>query len=415
MFIKKVLPNGLRIVTEKIPHVQSVAVGIWVATGSRNENIDNNGVSHFIEHMLFKGTQTKTAKQIAQTIENIGGQINAFTGKECTCFYTKTLNTHINIAFDVLSDMFFNSKFDNNDINLEKSVILEEINMYEDTPEELVHDVLNQTIWKDALGYPILGNHDTVNKLNQDKMKQYFNKYYTPTNTVIAIAGDFDDDNLDTLISKYFAPWNSNITNNMNYEKSIYVSDITLREKDSEQSHLAISFEAFEQQHELLYATLIVNNVFGGGMSSRLFQAIREEKGLAYAIYSFPTAYQKEGIFSIYGGTNPDNAEEVIKLILKEVDVLVKHKLTKQEIYDSKEQLKGNYILGLESTSGRMSNIGKSELLMNKIYSPEEILEKIDNVNSAMVEQVINTVFNREKMALSIVGAIPDIDFKKII
>ncbi|MDP4181889.1 MAG: pitrilysin family protein [Bacillota bacterium] len=405
MFEKEILDNGVRIVCEKIPHVRSVSIGIWVGTGSRNENKCNNGVSHFIEHMLFKGTNSKSAKEIAESIDNIGGQLNAFTGKECTCYYTKTLDSHFDIAIDVLSDMFFNSKFDKKDIDVERKVIVEEIGMYQDSPEELVHDVLSETIWQgDPLGYPILGTQESLSNLNRDAITSYIDSNYTSSNSVISVAGNYDHNRLISMINESFGKWKKKDIQLQDYNSAEFRPDSVFMEKDTEQVHICIGFNGISHGKDDIYTLLAVNNIFGGGMSSRLFQKIREEKGLVYSIYSYPASYKDNGLFTIYAGMNPEHLDTVLKLVVSEIKTLKKKGISKEDLEKSKEQLKGNYILGLESTSSRMNSIGKSELMLGKIYSPDEILKKIDDINLNGVREIIDKIFDLDLVGFSAVG-----------
>lgn len=416
--LKKVqLDNGLRIVCEKIPYVRSVSLGIWVGTGSRNENKINNGISHFIEHMLFKGTERRSAKEIAGSIDNIGGQINAFTGKECTCYYTKTLDEHIEIAVDVLADMFFNSRFQKKDIDIERKVILEEINMYEDTPEELVHDLLSETVWSgNPLGYPILGSEECLSRIDSDFIGEYMHENYNPANTVIAVAGNYVDDQLIGCINKYFGQWDNISRNVPEYNNVDFVQDVQIREKDTEQIHICMGFNGIEQGDDNLYTLLAINNILGGGMSSILFQKLREEMGLVYSIYSYPSSYKNAGLFTIYAGMNPEHLEKVINLVMNEIKNLVKSGIKKDELDKSKEQLKGNYILGLESTSSRMNNIGKSELLLGRIHTSGEVLKKIDEINIDSANDIMRSIFDLDKISFTAVGNIKkDINIKKLL
>ncbi len=405
MYKRYTLENGLRVVTEHIPYVKSISIGVWIEAGSKNENPMNNGISHFIEHMLFKGTNKRTAKDIAETIDGIGGQINAFTSKECTCYYTKVLDSHYDLAIDLLSDMLFNSKFDPIEIEKERSVILEEISMYEDSPEDLVHDILTQTLFKNnSVGMPILGTKDTLSAIDREMINKYMQEYYVANNAVLSVAGNFDEKLLLEAINSKFSIWNmnknlkkDNTPIDFNFEK-IY------KNKDIEQSHICIGFKGLELDNKYTYPLLVLNNILGGSMSSRLFQSIREERGLAYSIYSYPSIYKNGGSLVIYAGTNPNQIEEVISLIYSEINDIIENSLSEEEVTKSKEQLKGNYILGLESTSGRMSSIGKSELLLNKIYTPKEILDKIDSVQLADINTVIKKIFNFEEVAVTAVG-----------
>ncbi len=405
MINKKLLDNGLRLVYEKIPYVRSVSVGVWVGTGSRNENIKNNGISHFIEHMLFKGTTNRSAKQIAESIDAIGGQINAFTGKECTCYYAKTLDTHLNVSLDVLSDMLFNSKFASGDIKVEKKVVVEEIGMYEDSPEELVHDIFSEMVWSgNSLGYPILGTQECIDRFDKKMINQYMQEMYTPDNTVISVAGNFNEDDLIEKVKKYFGHWKNDKVYDNKYSPVEYKTDRIIREKETEQVHLCMGFKGIEHGDDKIYSLLALNNIFGGGMSSRLFQKIREEKGLVYSIYSYPSTYKTAGLFVIYAGMNPEYLQTVIDLSKKEVDLLIKKGVTKDELNKSKEQMKGNFILGLESTNSRMNSIGKAELMLGRINTPEEVLKKMDNVTMDNIREVIDMVFKYDKLSISAVG-----------
>ena len=405
MYKKHILDNGLRIVTEHIPYVKSISIGVWIETGSKKESLEENGISHFIEHMLFKGTKTRSAKAIAETIDAVGGQINAFTGKECTCYYVKVLDSHYDLALDVLSDMVFNSNFDPNEIDKERSVILEEISMYEDSPEDLVHDLFSQTLFKDSsLGYPILGTKESLENLNQAKMLEYMKKHYRPDNAVISVAGNFDEKLLLKEIEARFDKWELFNSMETNSEELKYHYQVLHRSKDIEQTHLCLGFKGIEMGNQEIYPLMAVNNILGGSMSSRLFQSIREERGLVYSVYSYPTTYKNGGILAIYAGMNPQQLEEVCHLIKSELNTLINVGLTEDELHKSKEQLKGNYILGLESTSSRMTSIGKSELLLQRIYSPKEILQLIDDINMTDVEALINKVFQLEQVAATIVS-----------
>ncbi|NLY43610.1 MAG: insulinase family protein [Clostridiaceae bacterium] len=415
MYRKYTLKNGVRIVSEYIPYVKSVSLGIWVGTGSRRERKSNNGISHFIEHMLFKGTTNRTTREIAESIDCIGGQLNAFTGKEYTCFYTKTLDTHLDVAIDVLSDMFFNSKMDEKDIELERKVILEEINMYEDSPEELVHDILSELVWaNNPLGYPILGTAESLTAINREEILKYMKENYVPSNTVIAIAGNFDYDYAMQLIESKFGGWEGSSSRKNEYTNTKFNQGSVVKFKDIEQAHLCIGFEGVAQGDDRLYDLMVVNNIFGGGMSSRLFQKVREERGLAYSIFSYPSSYCKAGLFAIYAGMSPSQIHEVVKIIFDEIELLKKDGISKEELDKAKEQLKGNYILGLESTSSRMNSIGKSELILNEIKTPDEVLDRIESISMDSVSEIIKDIFVDKPFSISAVGTIEDnMDFKK--
>lgn len=407
MFKKITLDNGLRIVIEQIPYVRSASAGIWIGTGSRHEFEEENGVSHFIEHMMFKGTKKRTAAKIADSIDSIGGQINAFTGKECTCYYTKTLDTHLDIALDVLSDMFFDSLMRKKDIDMERKVIQEEIGMYEDSPEELVHDIFSETVWNgDPLGFPILGTKESLKNIDRDTILKYMERTYTADNTVLSIAGNFDENELLKLVNEKFGKWHNSKHSKTDLEKVKFKNDVCLRPKDTEQVHMCLGFEAIENGNDDMYTLLAINNIFGGGMSSRLFQEIREKKGLVYSIYSYPSSYKGSGLFTIYAGMNPEHLDKVVEMVNKEISTLCKTGITKEELEKSKEQLKGNYILGLESTSSRMNSIGKSELTLGYINTQEDILSKIDKIDINNVHQIIDKIFVNKKYGFTAVGNI---------
>jgi predicted Zn-dependent peptidase len=407
MYNKFTLKNGTRVVYELLPHVRSVSIGIWIKAGVRNESMQNNGISHFIEHMLFKGTQNRSAAEIAGSIDNIGGQLNAFTGKECTCYHARVLDEHIETAIDVLSDMFYDPLFAIKDISLEKKIIMEEIAMYEDNPEELVHDILTENVWAGcSIGYPILGTRRSLRKIKRDLILSYYRENYTPGNTVISVAGNFDEIKLKELLEKYFGqkPYGNNLEHEP--ENVDFKSGISVKEKETEQVHLCIGFEGVKNGDDNIYTLLAINNVLGGSMSSRLFQKIRERKGLVYSIYSYPTVYNDAGLFTIYAGMNPENLGIVSKLIHDEIQLINKRGITPQELEKSKEQLKGSFVLGLESTGSRMNSIGKSELLLGYVNTPEEIIKKIENITMDCVMYNISRVFNLERKGMSIVGAI---------
>lgn len=405
MYTKQVLDNGLRIVSEKIPYVKSVSIGIWVGAGVVDENKEHNGISHFIEHMFFKGTEKRSARQIAEEIDEIGGQLNAFTGKEYTCYYSKTLDTHIENAFNILTDMLFCSRLSNEDIEVERNVILEEIGMYEDSPEELVHDMLAGTVWKgNALGYSILGSPDSLNNIRRDSILNYIKQTYTPENTVVSVVGNFEEVNLNKLVKRYFGNWPKTSKRKEKPKFIGFNSGISIREKQTEQVHMCVGFNGIKTGDEKFYPLLALNNIIGGGMSSRLFQKIREEKGLVYSIYSYPSSYSNVGTFTIYAGMNPKYVEDVVELLATEIKTIVRDKFTQKEVHKAKEQLKGSYMLGLESTSNRMISIGKSELLLDRIYSPEEILERIENISIENISEIIEEVFCKNTPALSIIG-----------
>ncbi|EJE7235835.1 insulinase family protein [Clostridium sporogenes] len=413
------LDNGLRVVLENIDYVKSVSVGLWIENGSRNEDLKNNGISHFIEHMMFKGTENRTALQIAECIEDVGGQINAFTGKEATCYYIKILNSHMELALEVLSDMLFNSKFKEEDIEKEKGVVIEEISMTEDSPEDVLSDLHCKAIWgDDSISYPILGTLETVKSFKRSDIVDYINKYYIPENSVISICGNFDINKLEKLINKYFGNWSSGENKNITcYSKPKIENNHLFKNKNIEQLHISLGFEGLELGNDDMYPLVLLSNVLGGGASSVLFQKIREEKGLCYSIYSYMSSFNKTGSVSIYTGLNPTYTEDTISLIKQVVNDFSKKGINKEKLIKSKEQLKGSYILGLESTSTRMFNNGKSVLFLNRINDPEIIMKKIDKITEDKLQEVMartfgagikNSAFVGEKLNLENVKNILD-------
>jgi predicted Zn-dependent peptidase len=404
MIKKHTLDNGIRIVMEKIDYVRSASIGIWVNVGSNNENEETNGLSHFIEHMLFKGTKNRKANEIAEEIDSIGGQLNAFTSKECTCFYVKVLDENIKEAVDILSDMFFNPLFSQEEIDKEISVVIEEIKMYEDSPEDLVHDKLSEIIFNDSpMAYNILGTEKNLRTFTKEKVKRFMNENYSPSNTVISIAGNFDEEEFISRIEEKFKDWVNKAAENVHIESN-YQRKVVGINKDLEQVHMCIGNKTFGRHDNNYHSLLVLNNLFGGTMSSRIFQEVREKKGLVYSIYSSVTNYSDTGIFSIYAGMGYEQAEDTLRTILKEMSNIKKGNITEEEFLRAKQQLKGNYILSLESTSSRMSAIGRRELLYNEILYPDEIIEAINKVEMKDVLNVAKDLFKTEDLSVTFTG-----------
>lgn len=409
------LENGVRLVLEHMPSIRSVCLGIWIKNGSRHESSGLGGISHFIEHMLFKGTTNRTAKKIADDMDAIGGQINAFTSKEYTCYYTRTLDEHFAQGLDILSDMFFNSVFDDGEIEKEKNVILEEINMYEDTPEEVASDIMQYNVWEGySLGKPILGTKEEVTSFSSSTFKNYFNERYTPNNIVVSVAGSFTKDNVTNLVKSYFQSYNlSGELNKPSYTS--YKKTVAIKEKDIEQLHINIGFPSIKISDDNIYAMGALNTILGGGMSSRLFQTIREKNGLAYSVYSYNTSYEDLGLFCVYASLIKENATKVINYVFKEIKALKTNEITKNQLLRTKEQLKSNYILSLESSSTRMSNIGRSLIMLDRVLTPDQIINKIENISLDSIYEVSDQVLNKQNASLSVVGPVSDMDFDYIL
>ncbi|SEN34225.1 pitrilysin family protein [Paenibacillus sp. OV219] len=382
------LSNGLRVVVEYIPTCRSVSFGIWVKNGSRNETPENNGVSHFIEHMLFKGTERHSAKDIADLFDGIGGNVNAFTAKEYTCYFAKVLDQHLPIAVDALADMFFNSQMDAGELAKEKNVILEEISMYEDTPDDKVHDEASRAAYGDhPLAYSILGLEERLSAMDSDSLRSYMKSSYRIDNTVIAVAGNVEEAGLIELLEKHFGGF-SNVGSEIAVTTPTFSGQYLFHKKKTEQNHICITFPGCSIADPQLYAMILLNNAVGGGMSSRLFQEIREKRGLAYSVYSYHTSYADSGLFTVYAGTAPKQTKEVLDLTLEQMHDLAVKGLSDAELHRGKEQLKGSLILSLESTSSRMNRLGKNELMLGRHYTLDEMLERIDSVQMSDIHAV---------------------------
>lgn len=388
------LDNGLRVVIEKIDYVNSISVGLWVKNGSRRESKVQNGISHFIEHMLFKGTKNRSAKVIAESIEEVGGQINAFTSKEVTCFYIKALDSYLELSLDVLSDMLLNSTFDEKDIEKEKSVILDEINLSEDTPEEVLQDLHSEAVWgEDGLALPILGTPNTVSNFTSRELKEYLQSVYVPDNSILSISGKVDVEHTEELVNRYFGAWRGKIKEGYLYSSPEINRIHMLKNKEIEQVHLSFGIPGLKAGDKDMYTLLLLNNYFGGGASSLLFQSLREDKGLCYSVYSYASAFINTGLVTIYAAVSPQLLEEATKNIQYELENFVVKSISEERLIKVKEQLKSHYILGLESTGSRMFSNGKSLLFLDKIQTPKQVLNKIDNIQMQDIIRVMNNTF----------------------
>lgn len=395
------LQNGVRIVSEHVPGVRSVSIGIWVFTGSRNEVEEINGVSHFLEHMMFKGTKNRTAQQIAEEFDSIGGHVNAFTGKEYTCYYARVLDTYKEYALEILSDMFFHSTFLQDELEREKKVILEEIKMYEDTPDSLVHDLLATALFGEhALGRPILGTEAHIKQMTRDMLIKYMEEHYIPNNIVLSIAGNIDEGFIQTIEKQFSSLDRKN--HSVERIQPQFEFNSMIRHKDTEQAHLCLGYEGLAAKDDSLVSLMLVNNALGRGMSSRLFQEIREKRGLAYSVFSYHSAYVDSGMLVIYAGTNKDQISELIDVIEYTLEDLVEKGLNEEELENKKRQLKGNILLSLENTNSRMTRNGRNELLLGKHRTLDEITEEIDRVTVDHINQTIKRIFT-EKRAQAII------------
>jgi predicted Zn-dependent peptidase len=397
------LKNGLRVMIEPIPTCRSVSFGIWVKTGSRYEGLDDNGISHFIEHMLFKGTKRHSAKDIADRFDGIGGNVNAFTSKEYTCYYAKVLDQHLPIAVDILSDMFFESQLNDAELAKEKNVILEEISMYEDTPDDTVHDLASRAAYHEhPLAYSILGTAERLNAMGSGDLRRYMGERYRIDNTVISVAGNVGEEVLE-LLEQHFGRFDVKGQDPV-LESPVFHSRAMFHRKKTEQNHLCLTFPGSSIKAPNLYAMILLNNTIGGGMSSRLFQEIREKRGLAYSVYSYHTSYADSGLFTVYAGTAPKQTKDVYDITMELLTEIAATGMSEAELHRGKEQLKGNLILSLESTSSRMNRLGKNELMLGRHYTLDEMLDRIDQVELSDIDEIMKAMMV-EPCAVALVGS----------
>jgi len=397
------LSNGLRVVAEPIGHFRSVSVGLWVGAGSMTELPQENGLSHFLEHMLFKGTERRSVRDIAEEMDSIGGQLNAFTSKECTCYYAKVMDDDLPIAMDVLSDLLLNATLDAGELEKERGVILEEISMVEDSPEDVVHELLSGAALDGSpLAQPILGTNEGIAAYQAGDLARYRDTHYRPDNTVLAIAGRYNAERLRALCEAHLAGFAARQTPELPERKRVFSPTLLRKEKDVEQLHLCIGFPGIEMGDPDIYPLSVFNNLFGGGMSSRLFQRIREESGMAYAVYSYPTAYLGAGLYTLYAGTSAQHVDAVLAMLREEVERVLADGVTQEEFIKARAQLKGGYILGLESASSHMSNIGRGELLLRRIQSEDEVIEKIDAVTIDDVTRIATSILKHDNAASAV-------------
>jgi predicted Zn-dependent peptidase len=407
--VSETLPSGLRLVTESMPHVRSVSVGVWLDRGSRHESDAESGVAHFVEHMLFKGTERRSAQDIAETIDSIGGQLDAFTAKEHAGYYIKVLDEHLPLAIDLLADMVMRPALQPTDVVREQGVILEEIKMVEDAPDDLVHEVFLQQFWhRHPLGRPILGTPETVRSFTSHGLRTYFERTYLAPNLVIAAAGHLEHERLREMVERAFADLPAR-PDAAEAAPPAVEPGIAIREKGLEQSHICLGTRAYPQAHDDRHAILVLNTILGGSMSSRLFQHIREERGLAYSVWSSLLAYSDAGTLSIYAGCAVDKVSEVIDLTLEELKVLRGEPVTQTELQRAKDHLKGSLMLSLESTSSRMSQLARQQLIFGRQFTLDEILGAIDAVTGEDVLRVSQDLFADGAAVATIVGpAMPE-------
>jgi predicted Zn-dependent peptidase len=401
----QVLPNGLKIITEQMSHIRSASIGIWLQTGSRDEDPEWNGISHFIEHMVFKGTKHRTAEEIARQVDSIGGNMDAFTAKECICFNVKVLDEHVSTAVDILSDLVLNPVFDAADIARERGVILEEIKMDEDNPDYLVHEIFTQNFWKDhPLGKPILGTRETVNRFERQAVYEAYTHRFAPGNIIVSAAGNLDHDRFVELVTQHLEHMKP-MNNGFHSSAPKIVPRIILRNKKAlEQVQLCMGVPAHPIAHAKRHAGYILNTLLGGGMSSRLFQNIRERQGLAYSIYSDLNPYRDTGCLAIYAGTSLASAAKVVQSVIGEFRRLKTDRVLEEELRRAKDQLKGSLMLSLESSTARMSNLARQEMYFDRYYDLDELIRKIEAVTADDLTKLANEFFQTDSVAVTALG-----------
>ncbi len=411
---RTVLPNGLIVLTERMDYLRSVAMGVWIKSGSRCEAPEINGISHFVEHMLFKGTRSRSALSIAREMDSIGGNLDAFTSKETICFNVKSLADHVPIALDILTDLVMNPTFALPDIERERGVILEEIKIDEDNPDVLVHELFTQSFWKGhPLGKPILGTTETVARLGQQQLFDYHNDRFHGSNMVFSAAGNLDHDQFIAAVTEKFSPLGHGGTLNELQAPEPSARILLRNKKALEQVQICLGVPAPPITDENRYATLILNTVLGGGMSSRLFQTIREERGLAYSIYSDLSPYRDTGNLCVFAGTSTHKALDVVDLVLAEFRNLKEVPIGAEELTRAKDQVRGNILLGLESSNSRMANLARQEMYFHKFYSVEEIIARVDEVDAGHVQAMAQRLFNPESIAVTLLGRLDGVKLNR--
>lgn len=411
MFTKRHLDNGIPVVMEQLKNYRSVILGIWVKVGARNEISEKNGISHFLEHMFFKGTKKRTPTDISIDIDSLGGDLNAFTSRENTAFYVKVLDEYIDKGIELLSDIFLHSTFPQEEIEKEKGVIKEEIKLVEDTPDDYIHDLFSRTVWGDAgLGQPVLGRRETIKTFTHEDLISHVRKYYGTSDTVVACAGNFEPDHVMNLLSHHLGGLRRGSEPEL-FSPPSFKSEIAVYPKDLSEAHICFGVEGLPYASEDRYAIAILNSILGSSVSSRLFQEIREKKGYAYSIYSFVSSYLDTGFWAVYAGTGRKKALTVTELIIKEMKGLYET-ISDVELRRAKDQLKGNLVLGLESTSSRMQSIARQEIYYGRYFSQKEIMKEVEAVTLDQIRDLSKRLINDGKMSLTVLGPVKGEEFK---
>ncbi|TET54284.1 MAG: insulinase family protein [Actinobacteria bacterium] len=410
---KTITENGITVLTESMPNVRSAAIGIWIGAGARDEPRSISGMSHFLEHLMFKGTKKRSAKEISEAFESMGAELNAFTSKELTAFYSRLLDENLEEGVEILADMLQNATFKEQDIESERQVVMEEISLHEDSPDEIIHDLFSDTLFsKHPLGKRILGNSKTVADFNHEKLINFYNKTYVPKNIVIAGAGSLKHEKLLALVNKFFK-MPSNVQFKREEKKTKSGSQMIASKKDSEQSHVCLGALSLSATDKDRFILSVLDNILGGGMSSRLFQEVREKRGLAYAVFTYHSVHTETGSFCLYAGTSPKNTEQVYKIFREEIEKIRTDEVPEKELKRAKEHIKGQLVLGLESTTHRMMRLGKSALTHGNIYSVNELINKIDIVDAKQIKELANRLLKDDALNLALVGPFGDKSLEK--
>jgi predicted Zn-dependent peptidase len=402
--VRDVLDNGLRLLTERMTQVRSISIGVWLTRGSRHETAERGGIAHFVEHMLFKGTTSRSAEDIAQAIDSIGGQLDAFTAKEYASYYIKVLDEHLPLAIDILSDIVRNPAFSVEDLEREKKVVVEEIKMVEDTPDDLVHELFTQGFWENhALGRPILGTRETVESFNADLLRAYFANAYTARNLIVSAVGNLEHTHVRELVEQKFGSL-AQAGEPYLEDAPLVVPKTLIRNKELEQSHLCLGVSSYPQKHDDRYSSYVLNTLLGGSMSSRLFQNVREKRGLAYAVFSGLSAYRDAGSFTIYAGCSNEAVGEVIDLVVEELRTVKQSPVPDTELQRAKDHLKGSLMLSLENTASRMSHLARQEIYFDRQFGLDETLQGVERVTSDDVRRVAVDLFRNGSLAATVLG-----------
>lgn len=412
MYRKTVLNNGVRIITETLPHIYSVSLGIWIESGSREEDVSNNGVTHFIEHMLFKGTKNRSALEIAREVESVGGIINAYTSKEYTFFYTKVLKENLRLASEILCDIFQNSLFDEGEVEKEKGVVCQEILMIEDNPEDHIHDFLYTTLWPDSsLGLPVQGRQETVRSFGGQFVRDYFENIFKKQGIIIIAVGNVDHDEVVSFFSRHFDTPHL-IKHGLEKIKPVQSRGIFVQGRDIEQVHICIGMPGPGKRDRHRYPAFVMNSVLGSGMSSRLFQEVREKRGLVYSIYSSISTFWDSGMFKIYAGTTPDKVKDLISVIDEVMVNFSNDSLSDEELGKGKEQIKGNLLINFDSTDFRLTRLASNEMYFGTHIPPDEVSRQIDEVTKREVLDFANFALSKDRAVVAAIGNLSEEDLE---